>query len=174
MPEGQATESIIEGLRVRRCGDPACNAMFAVCARCDRGQRYCSPTCRRRMRQQQLRAAGQRYQRSDQGRQAHRRRQRAFRQRRSIEGVTHQAPVSITTAAANPTTRITQCTICGLQSRWINPFYSAPGRKPHRRSTCTRSNGVRNSTFPVNANNYFCSARTLTIRSVKTGSFLET
>ena len=32
--------------------------MFAVCASCDRGQRYCSELCRSRRRRNQVRAAG--------------------------------------------------------------------------------------------------------------------
>ena len=54
MPTDQPTE----GLRVRRCFDPTCNTLFTICASCDRGQRYCSDVCRKRMRQQQMRASG--------------------------------------------------------------------------------------------------------------------
>ena len=32
----------------RQCCEPICSAMFAVCATCDRGQRYCSELCRSR------------------------------------------------------------------------------------------------------------------------------
>lgn len=34
----------------RQCCEPICSAMFAVCATCDRGQRYCSELCRSRRR----------------------------------------------------------------------------------------------------------------------------
>src|ERR1035441_10512950 len=31
-------------LRMRTYGSPECRVVFAVCANCDRGQRYCSPS----------------------------------------------------------------------------------------------------------------------------------
>jgi hypothetical protein len=55
----------------QRCFDPTCNTLFTICASCDRGQRYCSDACRQRMRRQQLRASGRRYQASAAGRQNH-------------------------------------------------------------------------------------------------------
>jgi hypothetical protein len=80
----------IEGLRQRRCCDPACNTLFTICASCDRGQRYCSDGCRKRTRQQQLRASGRRYQASAGGRHNHSQRQQSYRRRRCQPGVTHQ------------------------------------------------------------------------------------
>jgi hypothetical protein len=53
-----ASDRPTEGFRVRRCFDPTRNALFTICASCDRGQRYCSYGCRQRMRQQQMRALG--------------------------------------------------------------------------------------------------------------------
>jgi len=53
-----AADQPTEGLRVRRCCDPTCNTLFNICASCDRGQRYCSNDCRKRMRQQKMRASG--------------------------------------------------------------------------------------------------------------------
>ncbi len=67
--------SPIDGLRPRRCLNPDCNAMFALCRSCDRGQRYCSDPCRKRMLRRQLLAAGHRYQASEAGKEAHRHRQ---------------------------------------------------------------------------------------------------
>ena len=67
--------SPIDGLRPRRCLNPDCSAMFALCRSCDRGQRYCSDPCRKRMLRRQLLAAGHRYQASEAGKEAHRHRQ---------------------------------------------------------------------------------------------------
>jgi len=82
-------------LRVRNCYDPSCNALFMICARCDRGQRDCSETCRTPMRRLHQRAAGQRCQSSPGGREKHRQRQRAYRERQRPATVTHQGLVSI-------------------------------------------------------------------------------
>src|ERR1700680_4867795 len=60
--EATKTDRGGEVLRLRRCSDPTCNTLFTICASCDRGQRYCSKVCRKRTRQEQLRAAGRRYQ----------------------------------------------------------------------------------------------------------------
>jgi hypothetical protein len=75
-----------------------------LCSRCDRGQRYCGRACSRAARQESLRAAARRYQRSRAGRLAHAARSRRWRQRRherarrdaavdnggAIDFVTHQ------------------------------------------------------------------------------------
>jgi hypothetical protein len=42
MSEAIANANCQDGLRLRRCCDPACNAVFAICRTCDRGQRYCT------------------------------------------------------------------------------------------------------------------------------------
>ena len=140
------TDQSSEGLRPRRCCDPTCNAMFAVCRSCDRGQRYCSDACKKRMRRRQLAAAGRRYQATAAGKQAHCCRQRAYRQRRSLACVTHQGPVSITTPRPSAGGCLTQCAVCGQPSRWINPFYWLPVRRrgPRRGH---RSARVQISTF---------------------------
>src|ERR1017187_10316688 len=77
-------------LRMRTCGCPECRAVFAVCANCDRGQRYCSPFCRETVRRGQRRAADRRYQQSERGRQFHRRRQCRYRERQAPAPVTDQ------------------------------------------------------------------------------------
>ena len=123
-------------LRLRRCNDPTCNAMFTICEGCDHGQRYCSPTCRIRMRRQQRAAAVRRYQASPAGRQAHCRRQRAYRERRKSTGVTHHGPVLIVTSPSKLAPSLCRCMICGFESRWINPFPPLPlwlrNRRRHR------------------------------------------
>ena len=124
-----AADRPIEGLRVRRCVDPTCNTLFNICASCDRGQRYCSDGCRKRMRQQQIRASGRRYQASAAGQQNHSRRQQSYRQRRGQRRVTHQGPVSITTPRQTQPARRFQCLVCGHENRWTNPFDGLPRRR---------------------------------------------
>lgn len=138
--------SPIDGLRPRRCLNPDCNAMFALCRSCDRGQRYCSDPCRKRMRRQQLLAAGHRYQASEAGKEAHRHRKGTYRHRKSRAGVTHQGPVSITISPPTPSACLTQCAICGQANRWTNPFYWLPGRRRRPRPS-RRSANVQDSTF---------------------------
>ena len=136
VPEVTISDEPAEVLHLRRCFDPACNALFTVCAHCDRGQRYCSGACRKRMRRQQLVAAGRRYQASDAGKQAHRRRQQAYRCRRNPASVTHQGRVSITNSSPLQRPSLNKCLICGRQSRWINPFtlnWLPRARRRHRR-----------------------------------------
>jgi len=90
-PMPTVTHTSTEGLRLRRCLHPTCNAMFAICRCCDSDQRYCRDECRQRMRRLQVVAAGRRYQSSEAGQQAHRQRQRAHRERSSrCAGVRHE------------------------------------------------------------------------------------
>ena len=39
--------------RQRACHFPPCDAVFYLCHRCDRGQRYCRPHCRDKSRRRQ-------------------------------------------------------------------------------------------------------------------------
>jgi hypothetical protein len=141
-----ATDPCENVLRLRRCCDPTCSIVFAICASCDRGQRYCSESCRKRMRRQQLLAAGRRYQATEPGRQAHSHRQRAYRQRQVQEPVTHQGPMLSTTTAAPQGGSLSQCAVCGHSSRWIDPFSPLPPPIRRRRLT-RRSRHVQISTF---------------------------
>ena len=126
MPSEIVKKGRPEALRLRRCNDPTCNALFTLCERCDRGQRYCSNACRTRMRRKQRAAAGRRYQASPAGRQAHCRRQRAYRQRCKPAGVTHQGPLLIISSPLQSAPSLCRCLICGFESRWINPFPTLP------------------------------------------------
>ena len=76
-----------------RCGRmfacALCQREVLLCSGCDRGQRYCSVGCGQQARRTSLRQAGRRYQDSREGRFAHARRARRYRQRQKI--VTHQA-----------------------------------------------------------------------------------
>ncbi len=69
--------------RQRFCRAPACRVLFFICSYCDRGQVYCSQTCRQPARDQQRRAANRRHQQTRGGRLAHSRRQHAYRLRRT-------------------------------------------------------------------------------------------
>ena len=129
-----AIASEAEGpLRWRPCLGPDCHLLFMVCGPCDRGQRYCSQSCRAGARRRQRRAANQRYQQTEQGRKTHRSRQRAYRERRAGVRVTDQACRKITPPPSTAVTRRPGCAFCGYQSRWIYPFGPLPPRPPSRR-----------------------------------------
>jgi hypothetical protein len=64
----------------RRCR--WCRRRFGVCERCFRGQRYCSPRCRKKGARKRARRRNRRYQRKKEGRANNRKRQREFRRRR--------------------------------------------------------------------------------------------
>jgi hypothetical protein len=65
------------------CRAPDCRALFFICSYCDRGQVYCSDSCRQPARLEQRRQANRRYQQTLRGRVAHSRRQLAYRLRRA-------------------------------------------------------------------------------------------
>lgn len=69
--------------RQRFCRAPGCRVLFFICSYCDRGQVYCSQTCRQPARAQQRRAANRRHRQTLNGRLAHSRRQHAYRLRRA-------------------------------------------------------------------------------------------
>lgn len=115
-------------LRQKLCGNPDCRAMFTVCVSCDRGQRYCRPTCRATMRRHQRRQANRRYQLSESGREAHRRCQRRYRGREPEPSVTDQAVPTITSSLAIPLPALCRCTVCGRQSAWFDPYPPIPRR----------------------------------------------
>jgi hypothetical protein len=74
-----------------------CGAYVNVCAPCDRGQRYCSPSCRDTARAAAVRVAGIIYQRSERGREKHAARQRAYWARRRAQQLSGE-PSSSTAA----------------------------------------------------------------------------
>jgi hypothetical protein len=71
--------------RMFLCG--RCRAQVVLCSHCDRGNVYCGPGCAEIRRQESIRAAGSRYQRSRSGRFAHAARMRRYRERQ--REVTH-------------------------------------------------------------------------------------
>jgi hypothetical protein len=123
----------IEGLRQRRCCDPACNTVFTICASCDQGQRYCSEGCRKRTRQQQLRASGRKYQASTAGRHNLSQRQQSNRRRRCQPCVTHQGPALIATQLPPRPASLSRWAVCGHENRWINRFDGFGCRRPSSR-----------------------------------------
>lgn len=92
-------------LRQRICLGGDCHAVFYLCSHCDRGQRYCSLTCRQQARLGQRRCANRRYQRSPEGRLDHRDRQRQYRERQSQRAsaarVTDQGSLLIACSASS-------------------------------------------------------------------------
>jgi len=71
--------SVVEVIEVR-CH--RCLALFFICQPCFRGHGYCADECREVARREQRRAANARHQRTEEGRDDHRERQRDFRNRR--------------------------------------------------------------------------------------------
>lgn len=135
--------------RLRFCREPECGGLFWICRSCDRGQRYCSPSCRHQARRRQLREANRRHQRSPEGRLDHRDRQRAYRARRRA-GVTDQGRRTLFSFARISSREVAVllgkdrfqeekhakqaflwdwflhfqpvCAVCGHAGRWVDPF----------------------------------------------------
>jgi hypothetical protein len=127
------TEELV--LRQRSCVNPACNAIFTICVSCDRGQRYCSQTCRMVNRRRQRSAANRRYQQSERGRVCHRQCQRRYRTEQKTEAVTDQGSQSIISPAIPARPLACACSVCGKRGRWINPYPLVPGRRKPARSS---------------------------------------
>ena len=70
------------------CRGSGCGAVFYICGSCYRGQTYCGDRCRAPAQRHHRRTANRRHQRSLEGRLDHRDRQRAYRARRRLRGVT--------------------------------------------------------------------------------------
>lgn len=72
----------------------SCRSQTIICSCCDRGNIYCCTKCSRLARQQSLRAAGQRYQNSFQGKLKHAARQKCYRYRLKNFVTHHPSPIS--------------------------------------------------------------------------------
>jgi hypothetical protein len=131
----------VNALRFITCGRAACRQMFFLCSHCDRGQRYCGIGCRSAARRASVRAAGQRYQATPDGKHAHAWRQRRYREQ--PKKVTHHPPeeepapgtvAPATVKAAIPATDIPvaartlshgkqkttyRCALCSNESRFL-------------------------------------------------------
>ena len=143
-------------LRPRFCLGSECHALFFLCSRCDRGQRYCSLACRQQARVRQQRCANRRHQQSPEGRLDHRDRQRQYRRRQAQALVTDQGSLSIAGPALSecgpveptpieapnrsggdllprwPETRPGVwmcCRVCGRMGRFMDPFPRIPRRR---------------------------------------------
>src|SRR5580704_8136844 len=71
------------------CALVTCTALFFVCRRCDRGQRYCGAVCARAGKRRHARARGRRYEKTFEGR----RRAAARAARYRAKKVTHTTPL---------------------------------------------------------------------------------
>lgn len=117
-------------LRQRQCRERSCGTVFYVCRACDRGQGYCATSCREKARREQRRAANRKHQTSDEGRQDHRDRQRAYRLRlvcRVTDQGIGEAIVSSTLRALSEwrveaAAEQTVCRFCGRGGRLVDPF----------------------------------------------------
>ena len=90
LPPRRREAAIPSDDRIFTCG--ACGTCTRICRRCDRGQRYCSPSCSRQARRHSVREAGRRYRRTFAGRLGNARRQRAYycRSRLREKNLMHQ------------------------------------------------------------------------------------
>ena len=119
------SDDVDDPLRQRICRQ--CGRLFAICAACDRGHTYCTPSCRTLGRRRSVRAARDRHQRSPEGRLDHRDRQRAYRVRRRVTDQTSPAPrpsarLSVPDGAPVPVPAPARCVVCGRSSRWLIPL----------------------------------------------------
>ena len=71
-----------------------CHAQVVICAKCDRGNRYCTNGCAKKARRASLARATKKYQQSRPGRFNNAERQHRFRQRQK-QKVTHQSSALI-------------------------------------------------------------------------------
>ncbi len=71
-----------------------CGQLTVICSDCDRGHRYCSAECRSASRAETCRRAGELYRQSPKGRRSHRRRQKAYRNRRAAAAMGVAVPTS--------------------------------------------------------------------------------
>lgn len=94
----------MESGRFVSCARTECGAMFFLCTHCDRGQRYCTQSCRDATRRAQRRRAGRRDRDSPEARRDAADRQRRFRRpaglRSTVTGQRSPSPTPSPTVAA--------------------------------------------------------------------------
>jgi hypothetical protein len=117
------------------CARPSCGQVFFLCLRCDRGHRYCGPTCSRAARRASLLAAGRRYQASREGRRGHAERQRRYRERRR-EKVTHHRRGREASSAMVRASPAASATEAPLQSGVEAPIHVTHHVRPEARQVC--------------------------------------
>lgn len=69
------------------CEQPVC-----ICRRCDRGQIYCGPACRREAQQKASRQTSQKYQQTRRGKQHHAARQQRYKKKKT-QKMTHEGSI---------------------------------------------------------------------------------
>lgn len=150
----------MESLRFVQCAEGSCGAVFYLCRRHDRGQRYCSEACRGAARRASARAARRRHQRSREGRLDHADRQRVYRERVMDQGPQKVAHVVLGVAVdadsateaprvldredtddetvggtpAIPEAGRPRCAVCGMHSPWVRHTYVPRRRRRPRRA----------------------------------------
>lgn len=134
-------------LRQRLCRWHKCNALFHICVSCDRGQCYCSDSCRQHARRKQRREANRRHRQTLEARLDQRDRQRAYRLRLAKRSVMDQGssakptspkiipPVVLPPDAVEESGKpmaetgrihdrgVACCIFCGRQGSFVNPFH---------------------------------------------------
>ncbi len=125
---GQKRLKVREANRMSICARDCCRQLFAVCGRCDRGRRYCSPECASATRWEQLRRAGRQYQQTPRGRSAHAIRQARYRARkmdvtarrwRQRLGAPLTRPRAFSCLAASPPAHLAACVAASRQRSWL-------------------------------------------------------
>jgi hypothetical protein len=124
-----------------------CRRYVVVCARCDRGQRYCGRVCSQDARRENQRASNARYQATARGRRLHTARQARYRERRrqrlSSGSVTEQGRRRPPSASLRPWRRPSsrRCPACGAPQ---TPFLRLePNSRPIRGLRPSRPAGRR-------------------------------
>lgn len=150
---GQKRPETREANRMATCARDCCRQLFAICGRCDRGRRYCSPGCARTARREQLRRTGQQYQQSARGRSTHAIHQARYRARKT--GVTHQPGSEVAMASGKPPRSVLavlppaplvpcppRCVPCGKSTAFMRTGFRI------RRGPRSRKHGVRSGPKP--------------------------
>lgn len=119
----------------------ACRALFYICSYCDRGQVYCSETCRQPARREQRRQANHRHQQTRRGRLAHSRRQQVYRQRRA-RALHHCQQVLTATLENKVTDHSSQAPLCVRPSRRVSSFYLMATAFARRRPAFWANSGL--------------------------------
>lgn len=133
----QSIDTSLNSLRMFTCS--GCRKQVFICSHCDRGQRYCSKSCRRAARKESSRKASRRYQKTNRGARNHAARQRRYRQER--QKVTHQG--SLPDEASLPSCEqssktVHKCHFCGrkgsffTRSRFLGAGRGRNDRKRNR------------------------------------------
>lgn len=100
-----------------------CKQFFRCCQKCWHCQRYCSPECRKRVRQQRHRKTNQKYSKTDRGREKNRLRQRRHRNRdKSKNTVTDHSTAKDQAVVEDRNSLLEKVQICSWCGQWIEFF----------------------------------------------------